>query len=141
MARFFVLAPKALEAFDDSNVLSCKKGRYPYLIVPVTCFEILETNSEMAIYEPHNTTTQHLFCGKCGVHIFHFDRIRPDHLAINVYCLEEENIEDLKIIFMPKGAQPVYSGERSLYNPLHGTSSTINTTRHQQVSRYTLLVL
>lgn len=32
MPRFLVLAPKCVEAFDDSNTLSCKKGRFPYLV-------------------------------------------------------------------------------------------------------------
>lgn len=30
--RFLVLAPKRVEAFDDSNAMSCKKGRFPYLV-------------------------------------------------------------------------------------------------------------
>jgi hypothetical protein len=27
-----VLAPKRVEAFDDSNTVSCKKGRFPFLV-------------------------------------------------------------------------------------------------------------
>ena len=32
VGRFMVLAPKRVEAFDDSNTFSCKKGRFPYLV-------------------------------------------------------------------------------------------------------------
>ncbi|DAZ99372.1 TPA: LOW QUALITY PROTEIN: hypothetical protein N0F65_005274 [Lagenidium giganteum] len=132
--RFFALAARRVEAFDDSNVLSCKKGRYPYLVVPTSCFDMIETSGEISIYEPQNSSSQHVFCGKCGVHIFHFDQTQSDYVAINVYCLEEENFDDIKetsdpkqlilfvtdccfsikIVFTPKGARPVFSSPQRL---------------------------
>lgn len=35
--RFLVLAPKRVEAFDDSNTFSCKKGRFPFLVRVFLC--------------------------------------------------------------------------------------------------------
>ncbi|GAB9473911.1 unnamed protein product [Globisporangium polare] len=105
--RFLVLAPKRVEAFDDSNTLSCKKGRFPYLIVPTSCFEMIES-TDVSLYESQESGCQHVFCAKCGVHIFQFDHTQPDSVAVNVYCVEDENFEELKIIFMPKGARPIF---------------------------------
>uniref|UniRef100_K3X1S3 CENP-V/GFA domain-containing protein n=1 Tax=Globisporangium ultimum (strain ATCC 200006 / CBS 805.95 / DAOM BR144) TaxID=431595 RepID=K3X1S3_GLOUD len=105
--RFLILAPKRVEAFDDSNTFSCKKGRFPYLIVPTSCFEMIES-AEVSLYESQASGCQHVFCSKCGIHIFQFDHTQPDCVAVNVYCIEDENFEELKIIFMPKGARPIF---------------------------------
>lgn len=32
-----------------------------------------------------------------GVHIFQFDHTQPDSVAVNVYCIEDENFEELKV--------------------------------------------
>lgn len=32
-----------------------------------------------------------------GVHIFQFDPVQPDSVAVNVYCIEDENFEELKV--------------------------------------------
>ncbi|CAI5725321.1 unnamed protein product [Hyaloperonospora brassicae] len=105
--RFMVLAPKRVEAFDDSNTLSCKKGRFPYLMVPTSCFEMMES-SDVSLYESQATLCQHVFCAACGVHIFQFDSTQPDCVAVNVYCVEDENFEDMKIIFIPRGSRPLF---------------------------------
>ncbi|KAJ0408253.1 hypothetical protein P43SY_004411 [Pythium insidiosum] len=94
--RFFILAPKRVEAFDDSNTLSCKKGRFPYLLLPTACFEMIEASS-LSLYDPQSTSTQHAFCSKCGVHIFHFDHGLPEVMAINVYCIDGDTFEDVKL--------------------------------------------
>ncbi|TMW62052.1 hypothetical protein Poli38472_009545 [Pythium oligandrum] len=111
--RFFVLAPKRVEAFDDSNTLSCKKGRFPYLVLPTGCFEMVQA-SGISIYEPEATTAQHVFCGKCGVHIFHFDHSNPEFVAVNLYCVDDNNFEDVKVVFVPKGARPLVGSSRRL---------------------------
>ncbi|CAK4656028.1 unnamed protein product [Aphanomyces euteiches] len=33
---------------------------------------------------------------------------RHDHVAINVYALESDHIEELRVIFVPKGAFPIF---------------------------------
>ncbi|KAG7378138.1 hypothetical protein PHYPSEUDO_010469 [Phytophthora pseudosyringae] len=121
--RFMVLAPKRVEAFDDSNTFSCKKGRFPFLVIPTSCFEMLES-SDVSLYESQTTSCQHVFCAKCGIHIFQFDHTQPDSVAVNVYCVEDENFEDMKlmryspfctyrlnvlqIVFIPKGSRPLF---------------------------------
>ncbi|KUF82652.1 Centromere protein V [Phytophthora nicotianae] len=89
--RFMILAPKRVEAFDDSNTFSCKKGRFPFLVIPTSCFEMMES-SDVSLYESQATSCQHVFCAKC----------------VNVYCVEDENFEDMKIIFIPRGSRPLF---------------------------------
>ncbi|GLE00822.1 hypothetical protein PINS_up009619 [Pythium insidiosum] len=129
--RFFILAPKRVEAFDDSNALSCKKGRFPFLLLPTACFEMIEASS-LSLYEPQATSTQHAFCSKCGVHIFHFDHGLPEVMAINVYCVDGDTFEDMKIIFIPKGARPVIGTPRRL--PMTVEQAAFRPVRHIQQS-------
>ncbi|CAH0489040.1 hypothetical protein KXD40_005228 [Peronospora effusa] len=114
--RFMVLAPKRVEAFDDSNTFSCKKGRFPLLIVSTSCFEMMES-SDVSLYESQATSCQHVFCAKCGIHIFQFDQTQPDCVAVNLYCVEDENFDDIKIIFIPRGAKPVFGQANRLPLP------------------------
>ncbi|KAF4319011.1 hypothetical protein BBO99_00006875 [Phytophthora kernoviae] len=102
--RFLVLAPKRVEAFDDSNTFSCKKGRFPFLIIPTSCFEMIES-TDVSLYESQATSCQHVFCGKCGIHIFQFDHTQPDCIAVNVYCVEDENFDDMKPYRRPLQSQ------------------------------------
>ncbi|ETL99808.1 hypothetical protein, variant 2 [Phytophthora nicotianae] len=102
-----ILAPKRVEAFDDSNTFSCKKGRFPFLVIPTSCFEMMES-SDVSLYESQATSCQHVFCAKCGIHIFQFDHTQPDCVAVNVYCVEDENFEEMKIIFIPRGSRPLF---------------------------------
>ncbi|KAG7385978.1 hypothetical protein PHYBOEH_008809 [Phytophthora boehmeriae] len=113
--RFLLLAPKRVEAFDDSNTFSCKKGRFPFLIIPTSCFEMIES-ADVSLYESQATSCQHVFCAKCGIHIFQFDHTQPDCVAVNVYCVEDENFDDMKIIFIPKGSRPLFG--RSNRSPM-----------------------
>ncbi|KAF1781665.1 Zinc finger, RING-type, conserved site [Phytophthora cactorum] len=99
--QFMILAPKRVEEFDDSNTFSCKKGRFPFLIIPTSCFEMMES-SDVSLYESQATSCQHVFCAKC------VRPHQPDCVAVNVYCVEEENFEDMKIIFIPRGSRPLF---------------------------------
>jgi len=33
-------------------------------------------------------TARHYFCKTCGIYPFHRKRVTPDHLGVNVFCLE-----------------------------------------------------
>ncbi|CEG46954.1 hypothetical protein F443_03611 [Plasmopara halstedii] len=114
--RFIVLAPKRVEAFDDSNTFSCKRGRFPFLIISTSCFEMLES-SDVSLYDSQATSCQHVFCAKCGIHIFQFDHTQPDCIAVNVYCVEDENFEDMKVIFIPKSSRPLFGRANCLTLP------------------------
>lgn len=88
-------------------------------IVQTSCFEMLES-AEVSLYDSQATSCQHVFCSKCGgwkdimmsphrtrdsytgslaigIHIFQFDHTQPDCVAVNIYCIEDENFDDMKV--------------------------------------------
>jgi hypothetical protein len=52
------------------------------------CFEIEPDFPELTEYQFHTHTARHFFCKVCGIYPFHRKRVTPDHLGINVFCLE-----------------------------------------------------
>ncbi|RHY83474.1 hypothetical protein DYB37_011047 [Aphanomyces astaci] len=111
--RFIVLAPRSLCAFDDSNTFPSKLGRIPVLLAPMTHLQMTSnhTATDVAVYSHEVSATyatQHVFCKQCGIHLFHMELNRNDHVAINVYALETDYIEDLRVVFVPKGAFPIF---------------------------------
>jgi hypothetical protein len=45
----------------------------------------------------HFFTGSDVCCSAAGIHIFQFDHTQPDCVAVNVYCVEDENFEDMKV--------------------------------------------
>ena len=42
----------------------------------------------LSVYEWNTYRAKHFFCSRCGIYVFHRKRAAPDHLGINVFCLE-----------------------------------------------------
>ncbi|EQC30399.1 hypothetical protein SDRG_11974 [Saprolegnia diclina VS20] len=132
---FIVLAPRNICAFDDSNTFPSKKGRIPVLIVPMTHLQMTsqsteDANSFVSIYTHHETPTfasQHVFCKRCGIHLFHMELSRTDRVAINVHCIDDDYIQELRVVFVPKGGRPIF--ERLSVDAIegHATSSSSTT--------------
>jgi hypothetical protein len=51
-------------------------------------FELLAGGDLLTEYQFHTRTARHYFCRVCGIYPFHRKRITPDHLGINVFCLQ-----------------------------------------------------
>ncbi|ETV94075.1 hypothetical protein, variant [Aphanomyces invadans] len=101
---FIVLAPRSLCAFDDSNTFPSKLGRIPVFLAPMTHLQMTSNHSatDVAVYSHQASATyatQHVFCKQCGIHLFHMELHRNDQVAINVYTLETDYIEDLRVEF------------------------------------------
>ncbi|KAH9158346.1 hypothetical protein LEN26_003030, partial [Aphanomyces euteiches] len=110
---FIVLAPRSIYAFDDSNTFPSKMGRIPVMLAPMIHLQMTSnhTSTDIAVYSHQMSSTyatQHVFCKECGIHLFHMEHNRHDHVAINVYALESDHIEELRVIFVPKGAFPIF---------------------------------
>ncbi|KDO30555.1 hypothetical protein SPRG_04456 [Saprolegnia parasitica CBS 223.65] len=143
---FIVLAPRNICAFDDSNTFPSKKGRIPVLIVPMTHLQMTsqsteDANSFVSIYTHHETPTfasQHVFCKRCGIHLFHMELSRTDRVAINVHCIDDDYIQELRVVFVPKGGRPIF--ERLSVDAIEDqtTTSSSSTTKaigqaHKQI--------
>lgn len=61
-----------------------------------------EFPSGLTAYQPHRA--QHLFCNKCGIHVFSFSDV-PDYgiyIGVNLLCLDLEKIgKDIKDVAEP----------------------------------------
>ena len=51
-------------------------------------FRLLSGEESLTEYRFHTMTARHYFCRTCGIYPFHRKRVTPDHLGINVFCLE-----------------------------------------------------
>jgi hypothetical protein len=74
----------------DCNCSICKKKGFLHLIVPPEEFELSTGPEALALYEFNTRTAKHRFCTRCGVHPFYTPRSHPDHVDVNVRCLDGE---------------------------------------------------
>ncbi len=64
------------------------------------------SNTAVAIYTHHMSSTyasQHVFCKYCGIHLFHMELSRSEHVAINVHCIDDDLIQEMQV-FIPQNS-------------------------------------
>jgi hypothetical protein len=66
----------------------CRRRNALMVKVHESRFRLLAGEEHLVRYQFHTHTAQHFFCGRCGIYPFHRKRVTPDHLGINVFCLE-----------------------------------------------------
>jgi hypothetical protein len=66
----------------------CRRKNALMVKVHETRFELLSGAEALAEYRFHTHTARHFFCKTCGIYPFHRKRVTPDHLGVNVFCLE-----------------------------------------------------
>jgi hypothetical protein len=66
----------------------CRRKNALMVKVHESQFELLAGGDALTEYRFHTHTARHFFCGTCGIYPFHRKRVTPDHLGINVHCLE-----------------------------------------------------
>jgi hypothetical protein len=85
--KFEVEAPEQLQC-TECNCSICSKSGYLHLIVPKSCFRLLQGQSSLVTYTFNTGVAQHHFCGTCGVKSFYIPRSNPDGVDVNIRCLE-----------------------------------------------------
>ena len=60
-------------------------------------FRLIEGEDLLTEYQFHSRTARHFFCKICGIYPFHRKRIAPDHLGVNVFCLEGFSPEEIPV--------------------------------------------
>ena len=68
-------------------------------------FEIIEGEDKLATYRFNTKTAEHHFCSICGIYTHHKRRSNPNHLGVNVACLEGVSPFDFREV-------AVYDGDR-----------------------------
>lgn len=52
----------------------------------------------LILYQFNTLTAKHYFCGICGIHPFARPRLNPEKWVVNVRCIENIDIDILKIV-------------------------------------------
>jgi hypothetical protein len=66
----------------------CRKKNAVMVKVHESKFKLLAGEEFLTEYQFHTKTASHYFCRVCGIYPFHRKRVTPDHLGINVFCLQ-----------------------------------------------------
>ena len=64
---------------------------------------VTEGNDLLTLYQFNTKRAEHYFCSRCGVYPFHRRRSNPEHMSVNVACLEGVSPFDFACV-------PVYEG-------------------------------
>jgi len=94
--RFEVDAPARIAALEcDCSI--CRMSGFLHLIVPASCFRLLEGTECLAEYTFNTGVARHRFCRICGVKSFYVPRSNPDGIDVNVRCLDPATIEGVDV--------------------------------------------
>lgn len=66
----------------------CRRKNALMVKVHESNFKLLAGEESLTEYQFHTRTARHFFCKVCGIYPFHRKRVTPDHLGVNVFCLQ-----------------------------------------------------
>jgi hypothetical protein len=95
--RFEVDAPASIDALD-CNCSICAKAGFLHLIVPRDRFRLLAGEGDLATYTFNTGAAKHRFCRVCGIKSFYVPRSHPHGIDVNVRCLDEGTVVDLRVL-------------------------------------------
>ena len=68
-----------------------------HLIVDRNNFKLISGSEALNCYTFNTGIAKHYFCRNCGIKSFYFPRSHPNGVSVNARCLENEEIEQMKI--------------------------------------------
>jgi hypothetical protein len=92
--RFEVLGE--MDEVLDCNCTVCTKKGFLHWIVPPARFRLI--SGEPRVYSFGTHTAKHTFCGRCGMHPFYTPRSHPDHVDVNVRCLDGVDVRAISVV-------------------------------------------
>jgi hypothetical protein len=93
--RFEVITDMARAS--QCNCSICTKKAYLHHMVEAENFRLLSGSEDLATYQFGTMTGRHQFCRHCGIAPFYRPRVNPAKYMINVRCLEEVDLQCLRI--------------------------------------------
>jgi hypothetical protein len=75
----------------------CRRRNAQMVKVHESRFRLIAGEDLLTEYQFHTRTARHFFCKVCGIYPFHRKRVTPDHLGINVFCLEGFSPEGIPV--------------------------------------------
>lgn len=93
--RFEVDGP--IEDVVDCNCSICRKKGFLHWIVRPERFRLLTPTSKLTTWTFGTGVARHTFCSRCGIHAFYTPRSHPDHIDVNVRCLDDVDLARIAI--------------------------------------------
>ena len=81
----------------ECNCSICTQKAYLHLIVPLDRFQLLTGAGNLTTYQFGTGTARHQFCRHFGVASFYVPRSHPDHIDVNVRCLDGVDPATLRV--------------------------------------------
>ncbi len=94
--RFEIEAREPLVAYA-CNCSMCHRVGFVHLIVEGDAFRLTEGEDLLSTYTFNTGTAKHFFCSVCGVKSFYVPRSHPDGYSVNVRCLDDVDLGDVRI--------------------------------------------
>ena len=100
----------------------CVKRNATMAKIPEQALTMLDGEAMLTLYEWNTRRAKHYFCSRCGIYVFHRKRTAPDHLGVNVFCLEGFDVtsvsvratEGANMTIEDPGARPDWPGPRAV---------------------------
>ena len=93
--RFEVDAPATIDV-TQCNCSICSMSGFLHLFVSTTDFRLLQGEGDLTTYTFNTGVAKHRFCRHCGVKSFYVPRSHPDGISVNVNCLDEGTVEEVR---------------------------------------------
>ena len=73
----------------------CLKRNALMAKVPEIALNIIEGETALTLYQWNTYRAMHYFCRHCGIYVFHRKRAAPDHFGVNIFCLENFDVNSI----------------------------------------------
>ena len=87
--RFAVDLDLSSDEIVECDCSVCTKKGILHVIVPPARFRRLTPEAPLTTYTFGTHTAKHTFCPVCGMHPFYTPRSHPEHVDVNVRCLDD----------------------------------------------------
>ena len=82
---------------SQCNCSLCLKKNALMFAVHESHLRVVSGQEHLAEYRFHTRVARHFFCKSCGIYTFHSRRSAPDVFGVNVFCLEDFDIDGVPV--------------------------------------------
>jgi len=87
----------SFEELTTCDCSLCEMRNAVMLKIAEADLQLIEGEKHLTEYQWNMQIAKHYFCKICGIYLFHNKRAAPDYLGINIHCLQDISISNIKI--------------------------------------------
>ena len=87
-----------LTEFTSCNCSLCRTRNAVMAAVHQDHFRLLDGKDNLGLYQWNTKIAKHYFCKTCGIYPFHKRRSAPDSYSVNVFCLDDAEVDQVPIV-------------------------------------------